>query len=105
MFGGDCQGCTSQYFLIYPSDFIISSLQSKEKRLKDFAGFIVDKQMIEKASNDVIFLHCLPAYRGYEVSADVIDSEQSLVFQEAENRLHAQKGIMVWLSNQEENKI
>ena len=91
--------------MIYPSDFIISSLQSKEKRLKDFAGFIVDKQMIEKASNDVIFLHCLPAYRGYEVSADVIDSEQSLVFQEAENRLHAQKGIMVWLSNQEENKI
>lgn len=72
----------------------------KEKRIKDFAGFIVDNTMMSKASKDAIFLHCLPAYRGYEVSADVIDGPQSYIFLEAENRLHAQKGVMVWLQNE-----
>ncbi|MGB6329692.1 MAG: ornithine carbamoyltransferase [Halarcobacter sp.] len=72
----------------------------KEKRIKDFAGYIVDNDMMNMAANNAIFLHCLPAYRGYEVSEEVIESSQSLVFQEAENRLHAQKGIMVWLNNQ-----
>lgn len=69
----------------------------KEQRLKDFDGYIVDNDMMALGTDDAIFLHCLPAYRGYEVSEEVIESEQSLVFQEAENRLHAQKGVMVWL--------
>jgi ornithine carbamoyltransferase len=51
-----------------------------------------------KAKSDAIFLHCLPAYRGYEVSADVIDGDQSVIWDEAENRLHAQKALMVWLT-------
>jgi ornithine carbamoyltransferase len=51
-----------------------------------------------KAKSDAIFLHCLPAYRGYEVSADVIDGDQSVIWDEAENRLHAQKALMVWLA-------
>ncbi len=72
----------------------------KEKRLKDFDGYIVDNKMMSRAKENAIFLHCLPAYRGYEVSEEVIESEQSLVFQEAENRLHAQKGVMVWLDRQ-----
>jgi ornithine carbamoyltransferase len=71
--------------------------EEKEKKLKDFAGFEIDKEMMKKAKKDAIFLHCLPAYRGYEVSEEVLEGKQSVIFQEAENRLHAQKGIMVWL--------
>lgn len=69
----------------------------KEQRLKDFDGYIVDSSMMNLAQKKAIFLHCLPAYRGYEVSEEVIEGSQSLIFQEAENRLHAQKGVMVWL--------
>ena len=52
------------------------------------------------AKKDAIFLHCLPAYRGYEVSENVFEKHANEVFLEAENRLHAQKGIMVWLDRQ-----
>jgi ornithine carbamoyltransferase len=69
----------------------------KEKRVKDFAGYMVDSNMMKLAQEKAIFLHCLPAYRGYEVSDEVMESKQSLIFEEAENRLHAQKGVMVWL--------
>ena len=55
---------------------------------------------MDLASSDAVFLHCLPAYRGFEVSADVIDGPRSLVWQEAENRLHAQKALMAWLAEQ-----
>jgi ornithine carbamoyltransferase len=70
----------------------------KEKRVKDFDGYIVDEDMMKLGASNAIFLHCLPAYRGYEVSEEVIEGKQSLVFEEAENRLHAQKGVMVWLN-------
>jgi ornithine carbamoyltransferase len=69
----------------------------KEKRLKDFAGYQVDDAMMARAKSDAIFLHCLPAYRGYEVSEEVFERYADVIFTEAENRLHAQKGIMVWL--------
>lgn len=69
----------------------------KEKRLKDFKGFMVDSKLMDLAKKDAIFLHCLPAYRGYEVSEEVFESHADEIFDEAENRLHAQKGIMVWL--------
>ncbi|MFA7084797.1 MAG: ornithine carbamoyltransferase [Arcobacteraceae bacterium] len=69
----------------------------KENKIKEFKGYIVDDSMMSLASKDAIFLHCLPAYRGYEVSESVFEGSQSRVFEEAENRLHAQKGIMVWL--------
>ncbi|RXJ70270.1 ornithine carbamoyltransferase [Halarcobacter ebronensis] len=72
----------------------------KEKRVKDFDGYIVDEAMMKLGTPNAIFLHCLPAYRGYEVSEGVIESPQSLIFEEAENRLHAQKGVMVWLDRQ-----
>ena len=69
----------------------------KEKRIKDFAGYTVDDAMMKRAKADAIFLHCLPAYRGFEVTEEVLEGAQSVVFDEAENRLHAQKGVMVWL--------
>ncbi len=72
----------------------------KEKRIKDFAGYMVDSDLMKLAKEDAIFLHCLPAYRGYEVSEEVFEGEQSVVFDEAENRLHAQKAVMVWLDKQ-----
>jgi len=71
--------------------------EEKEKRVKDFDGYIVDDKLMSKAKNDAIFLHCLPAYRGYEVSDGVLEKYADIVFSEAENRLHAQKGLMVWL--------
>ena len=72
----------------------------KEERITAFGGFIVDDALMANAASDAIFLHCLPAYRGQEVSESVLEGTQSVVFEEAENRLHAQKGLMVWLDQQ-----
>ena len=69
----------------------------KAKRVADFAGFEVDASIMANADSEAIFMHCLPAYRGYEVSADVLDGPQSVIWDEAENRLHAQKALLVWL--------
>lgn len=69
----------------------------KERKVKDFEGFCVNKNLMSLACKDAILLHCLPAYRGYEVSDKVFESHTRDIFLEAENRLHAQKGIMVWL--------
>jgi ornithine carbamoyltransferase len=68
-----------------------------EKRRRDFDGWMVDAALMAKARKQAIFLHCLPAHRGEEVSADVIDGPQSVIFDEAENRLHVQKAIMALL--------
>lgn len=69
----------------------------KEERIKIFKGFMVDDDMMSLAQNEARFLHCLPAYRGLEVSEEVFEKHSEIVFDEAENRLHAQKGLMVWL--------
>jgi len=74
--------------------------EESERRKQDFSGFTVDESLMAAASEDAVFLHCLPAYRGFEVSAEVIDGPRSLVWQEAENRLHAQKALMAWLAEQ-----
>jgi ornithine carbamoyltransferase len=68
--------------------------EEAEKRRRDFEGWMVDAAMMAKGKKDAIFLHCLPAHRGEEVSADVIDGTQSVIYDEAENRLHIQKAIM-----------
>ena len=65
-----------------------------EKRLKDLGAYQVNTQICQHAKKDYIFLHCLPAHRGEEVTADIIDGPHSVVFDEAENRLHAQKAIL-----------
>ena len=72
----------------------------KEQRIKDFEGFMVDGLMMCLADQNAKFLHCLPAYRGQEVSEEILESHADIVFAEAENRLHAQKGLMVWLDRQ-----
>ena len=69
----------------------------KEARLELFRDYAVDEAAMAQAAGDAVVLHCLPAYRGYEISADVIDGPQSVVWDEAENRLHAQKALMAWL--------
>ncbi len=74
--------------------------EQKEQKLKDFEGYLVDDAMIALAQEGAMFLHCLPAYRGYEVSEKVFEDHADEIFSEAENRLHVQKGIMVWLDNQ-----
>ncbi len=71
--------------------------EEKERRVRDFAGFEVNSKLMSYAKEDAIFLHCLPAYRGYEVSEEIFETHANEIFSEAENRLHAQKGIMVWL--------
>ena len=72
------------------------------ERLKVFAGFTVDGDLISAARPEAVFLHCLPCHRGEEVSAEVADGPQSRIFDEAENRLHAQKAVMLWLMAGEE---
>ncbi len=71
----------------------------KDVRAQAFRGFCVDDALMERARNDAIFMHCLPAYRGLEVSAGVIDGQRSAVWDEAENRLHAQKALLEFLLN------
>ena len=69
----------------------------REARLKAFRGFSVTAELMDHAADDAIFMHCLPAHRGEEVTDEVIESSQSVVFDEAENRLHAQKALLVRL--------
>jgi len=69
----------------------------KAKRVADFQGYMVDDAMMNLAQKDAMFLHCLPAYRDYEVSEAVFEAHADEIFDEAENRLHAQKAVMVWL--------
>ncbi len=72
------------------------------KRRQDFADFMVDRALMEAAEDDAVFLHCLPAHRGEEVSAEVADGPRSRIFDQAENRLHTQKAIMLWLMGGEQ---
>ncbi len=105
--GGSVTICESPAVAIANADVVttdtwISMGQESEKaqRIADFAGYTIDSNLMALAASDAIFLHCLPAYRGYEVSAEVIDGPQSVIWDEAENRLHAQKALMVWLMEQ-----
>ena len=70
----------------------------KEKRIKEFQGYTIDGKLMAQAKSDAIFLHCLPAYYGYEVTKEVAHGKQSVIFDEAENRMWAQIAIMVTLS-------
>jgi len=69
----------------------------QQERIRAFKGFTVDSALMSHAQADAVFLHCLPAHRGEEVSAEVCDGPQSRIYDEAENRLHVQKAILLWL--------
>jgi ornithine carbamoyltransferase len=73
--------------------------QEEEQKIREqaFNGFMVDDAIMACANDDALFLHCLPAHRGEEVSASVIDGKQSVVWDQAENRLHAQKALLEFL--------
>ena len=84
------------------TDVWASMGQEKEEtqRKKDFADYQVNGKLLAAANKDCVFLHCLPAKRGVEVTDEVMDSSQSAIVQQAENRMHAQKGLLVWLLNE-----
>jgi len=86
---------------VVATDTWISMGQEQEKvqRIQDFNGYTVDAELMALAKPDAIALHCLPAYRGYEISSEVLDGPQSVIWDEAENRLHAQKALLVWLDS------
>jgi ornithine carbamoyltransferase len=68
-----------------------------EKRRRDFAAYQVNARLMARAQKGAVFMHCLPAHRGEEVTDEVIDGPQSVVLQQAANRMHVQKGILAWL--------
>ncbi|MBR5758812.1 MAG: ornithine carbamoyltransferase, partial [Thermoguttaceae bacterium] len=83
---------------IYTDVWVSMGQESEEKeRLAVFKPYQVNAELMSLARKDAIFLHCLPARRGLEVTDEVIDSAQSRVVEEAANRMHAQKGLLVWL--------
>jgi ornithine carbamoyltransferase len=84
---------------VVSTDVFASMGQEAEaaKRLQDFRGFCVDGALLGAAAREAIVLHCLPAHRGEEISDEVIEGPQSLVWRQAENRLHAQKALMEWI--------
>lgn len=92
------QGAVKDADVVYTDVFVSMGQETeREERLKAFAGFQVNSQLMALAKKDAIFMHCLPAHRGEEVAAEVIDGPNSVVFDQAENRLHAQKAVMAFL--------
>lgn len=84
--------------IVYTDTWVSMGMEAeKQERIKAFDGYQVNKELFAHAKPDAIFMHCLPAYRGYEVTEDVIDGPNSVIFDEAENRLHAQKAVMAML--------
>jgi ornithine carbamoyltransferase len=85
--------------VVIADTFVSMGDADADRRLSDLGPFCVTEQLMDRAQPGAVFLHCLPAHRGEEVTAEVIDGPQSLVFEEAENRLHAQKAILRWCLN------
>lgn len=84
--------------IVYTDTWVSMGMEKeKEERIKIFMPYQVNSELMSHADSDAIFMHCLPAYRGFEVTDEVIDGPHSVIFDEAENRLHAQKAIMVEL--------
>ena len=87
--------------IIYNDVWISAGMEEeKKKRMKVFPEFQVNAALVKKAKDDCIVMHCLPAKREIELTSEVMDSPQSVVIDQAENRMHAQKGLMVWIIDQ-----
>lgn len=103
-YSDNVQICETIEQACYEADLVVTDVwasmgQENEQntRTSAFKGYQVDSKLMSCAKDDAVFMHCLPAHRGEEVSSDVIDGEQSLVWKEAENRLHAQKSLLLFL--------
>ena len=84
--------------VIYTDTWVSAgSEEEKKKRMEVFPPYQVNMELLSLAKPDCIVMHCLPAYRDYEITSEVMDSEQSVVFDQAENRMHAQNGLLYWL--------
>jgi ornithine carbamoyltransferase len=90
----DVRGVSAVYTDVWAS---MGQETEKEKRKRDFADYQVNGKLMAHAGKDAVFMHCLPAVRGEEVTDEVIDSPQSVVVPQAANRMHVQKGILVWM--------
>ncbi|MCA9216517.1 MAG: ornithine carbamoyltransferase [Planctomycetales bacterium] len=97
----DAEQAVSDATAVYTDVWSSMGYEAEEaQRKRDFADFQVNEALMAKAPSDAIFMHCLPAHRGDEVTDGVMDSDQSRVVEQAANRMHAQKGLMVWLARQ-----
>jgi ornithine carbamoyltransferase len=94
----DPQKAVKGAHIIYADVWTSMGQETEEKkRLKDFSGYQINEKLVRLADKDYIFMHCLPAHRGQEVTSGIIDGPHSIVFDQAENRLHAQKAVLLQL--------
>ena len=91
------RSCFRSERLIYRCLVIHGRRVSKEEKDKNFEGFTVNNELVKKANEEVIVLHCLPAYRDKEITNEVIESEKSRIFEQAENRMHVQQALLACL--------
>jgi ornithine carbamoyltransferase len=92
---GDPKQAVADANVIYTDTWVSMGQEGeKEKRQRDFAGFVVDEKLIKLAPKNVKIMHCLPAYRGFEITDEVCESPNSVIFDEAENRLHFQRALL-----------
>jgi ornithine carbamoyltransferase len=95
-FGSDPREAVADAEVVVTDTWTSMGHSDEEYRRESFAAYQIDEALMALAQPDATFLHCLPAHRGEEVSAGVIDGAQSAVWDEAENRLHAQKALLLW---------
>ena len=101
----DVKAAVSGANVIYTDVWVsMGDEEEAEKRRADFKEYQVNQELIDLADDDVIFMHCLPAIRGEEVSAEVIDGPHSVVYDQAENRMHAQKGVLYYFLKELQNQ-
>jgi ornithine carbamoyltransferase len=95
-FGTDPEAAVKNADCVVTDTWVSMGDRDGKHRHNVLKGYQVNARLMSKANPDALFMHCLPAHRGEEVTDEVIDGPQSVVFDEAENRLHAQKGVLAW---------
>ena len=99
VFGNPMDAARNSNLIVTDTWVSMGQEEEKEERKRAFEGYRVTKEMMALANSDALFMHCLPAYRGKEVDAEVIDSPSSVVWDEAHNRMHAQKALLEFLAH------